>query len=63
MTSIPKLKELLDVTELVPAFDGDYGWLTMTELNLIDPNACRFEVLDESEFIDNTVFVLVILGH
>lgn len=61
MAFTSKLAALNKVSELVPAFDGGYGWLTMTELNLIDPSASRFEILDEIEFVDGTVFVLIIL--
>lgn len=61
MASTSKLAALDKVSELAPAFDGGYGWLTSTELNLIDPFARRFEVLDDIEFVDGTVFMLVIL--
>jgi hypothetical protein len=57
--STPQLRELDKIDELEPAFDGFYGWLTVTELNLLDPNCYRFDVIEEVEFIDGTTFVLV----
>ena len=54
-----KIYKLDEVNLLEPAFDGEYGWLTMVELNVIDPNATRFNALDLAEFEDRTTFVLV----
>lgn len=44
---------------LKPAFDGYIGWLSMTELNLIDPLANRFEVICDMQFENGDLFVLV----
>lgn len=54
-----KVYKVPEVSLLDPAFDGEYGWLTMSELNVIDSNATRFNILDEAVFEDNTVFALV----
>jgi hypothetical protein len=55
----PKLLEFEKVNELAPAFDGDYGWMTMMELNVVDPNGYRFDIIEDATFEDGTVFVLV----
>lgn len=47
------------INDLDPPFCDGSGWLSIAELNLIDPNCCRFEIIDESIFIDGSVFVLV----
>jgi hypothetical protein len=44
---------------LEPAFDGDTGWLSMTELNLIDPLASRFNILCDMQFESGDLFVLI----
>lgn len=54
-----KVYRVDEVNLLEPAFDGEYGWLTISELNIIDANATRFNVLDEAVFEDGTIFVLV----
>ena len=54
-----KLLPLDDINTLKPGFDGEYGWLSMQELNCIDPDCIRFEIIDDATFIDNSVFVLV----
>lgn len=50
-----------DINTLTPAFNGVMGWLSMPELNAIDPDALRFEIVDEVLFESGDVFVDVIL--
>lgn len=54
------LSPLEKIKELTPPFSGGYGWLSLAELNLIDPTCERFEVVDEVVFIDRTSFVNVV---
>lgn len=51
-----------DINTLTPTFNGVMGWLSMTELNAIDPDALRFEIVDEVLFESGDVFVDVILS-
>jgi hypothetical protein len=44
---------------LDPPFDGDIGWLSMTELNLLDPMAIRFNVICDMQFESGDLFVLI----
>jgi hypothetical protein len=44
---------------LEPPFDGDIGWLSMTELNLLDPFATRFNVICDMQFESGDLFVLI----
>jgi hypothetical protein len=53
--------EVTDIDTLTPAFNGVMGWLSMPELNAIDPDALRFEIVDEVLFESGDVFVDVIL--
>jgi hypothetical protein len=54
-----EILELYKIEELHPSFDGEYGWLSIAELNCIDPNCDRFEVVDQVAFVDGSVFILV----
>lgn len=53
--------KIADIETLTPAFNGVMGWLSMPELNAIDPEALRFEIVDEVLFESGDVFVDVIL--
>lgn len=57
---ITKVYKLTEITELEPAFDGVSGWLSITELNVIDPNTTRFDIDDDVTFEDGSVWVKVI---
>ena len=59
MPTPPRLLDFERVKDLAPPFDGNHGWLSMVELNLIDPEANRFDIIESSEFVDGTVFVMV----
>jgi hypothetical protein len=48
------------IKDLAPAFNNGYGWLSMTELNLLDPNCERFEAIDEMFFVNGEMFVNVV---
>lgn len=48
------------IKTLFPAFCNGYGWLSIEELNLIDPNADRFVIVEMANFIDNSIFVNVV---
>jgi hypothetical protein len=47
------------IKELVPAFCNGYGWLSLAELNLLDPYGERFQELDLITFEDGSIFVIV----
>jgi hypothetical protein len=47
----------IDILE--PPFDGDIGWLSMTELNLLDPLASRFNIICDMQFESGDLFVLI----
>ena len=49
--------QLIEVNKLTPAFNGFIGWISMTELNVIDPYGSRFEITKSADFIDGTTFV------
>jgi hypothetical protein len=46
--------------EFTPAFNGIYGWLSIAELNVIDPEARRFDIVDDYTAEDGSVFVKVV---
>lgn len=46
----------IDILE--PPFDGNIGWLSMTELNLLDPMATKFDVICDMQFESGDLFVL-----
>ena len=48
------------IKDLTPPFNNGYGWLSMTELNLIDPSCDRFEAVDEMLFVSGEMFVNVV---
>lgn len=52
--------KITDIDILTPAFNGVMGWLSIVELNAIDPDALRFEIVDEVLFEDGSVFVDII---
>jgi hypothetical protein len=52
--------QLDKIKELEPAFSNGYGWLSLAELNLIDPYCDRFEVVEEIIFIDGTIYMSVV---
>lgn len=54
-----KIRKLQDIADLTPPFANGYGWLSIAELNVIDPDAARFEIIDEAEFEDGSIFVLI----
>lgn len=56
----PKKLEIDAIKDLKPAFCSGYGWLSLVELNLLDPNCDRFEIMEEVTFVDNSVFCSVI---
>jgi len=45
---------------LSPAFNGLEGWLWVTELYCIDPNAKRFKAVEEHIRFDGSVFVYAV---
>lgn len=54
------LEKLIDKgLDLSPTFNGRSGWLSIAELNAIDPEANRFDVREEFTCEDGTVFVLI----
>lgn len=55
-----EVHKLADIIDLTPAFDGNRGWLSIIELNLIDPDALRFAIVESMDFEDGSVFVKVI---
>lgn len=55
---------MLDANATPPGFDGSYGWITITEANVIFPkrktwNELGFELLQEAVAPDGTIFVLL----
>jgi hypothetical protein len=60
MITYPDRQPFEKIHELAPAFNNGYGWIEVTELNLIDPNGDRFDTVDEIIFIDGSMFVNVV---
>lgn len=53
-----------EVAQLKPGWDGNYGWLTIAEADVIFPAGATwdqlgFELLDEVTAVDGTIFVLL----
>lgn len=48
-----------EIKSLTPAFDGNSGWMSGEEYDLLDPNQERFIIMKEVIFPDNSVFVNV----
>ena len=57
-----KVLKILDINTLTPAFNGVTGWVSAAELILIDPDCDRFEIIDEAEFEDGSVFMDIIIA-
>lgn len=56
-----RILKIAEIKNLDPPFNGVSGWLSMTELNLLDPEALRFEIINEVLFEDGSMFVDVLL--
>lgn len=56
-----KILKISDISTLTPAFNGVMGWVSFAELVLLDPECDRFEITDEVEFEDGSVFVDILL--
>lgn len=54
-----RIYKIPEVTELIPAFDGSRGWISVMELNFLDPNCNKYRVIEEAVFEDGTIFMLV----
>jgi hypothetical protein len=52
--------KLEKIKELKPAFCNGYGWLSIAELNLIDPYANRFADIEIVTFESGDTFINVV---
>lgn len=49
-----------EMKNLEPSFCSGYGWLSIAELNLIDPYCARFKIVEQATFVSGDVFVSVV---
>jgi hypothetical protein len=59
---VEKVLKISDINTLTPAFNGVTGWVSSTELTLLDPDCDRFEIIDMAEFEDGSVFMDIIVA-
>lgn len=48
-----------EIKKLEPAFYCGHGWLSIAELNLLDPYCKKFKILEQLTFVSGDVFVNV----